>query len=91
MEQTRRPLSDFSTTELKAIAFDNIVELNQRENTLEFINKELASRAQNTQSKTKMDETNNTPATEEVIAGGEEATNTEAEVATEATGTEEVA
>jgi hypothetical protein len=77
MNKTQKDLSDI---ELKAIAYDEMTKIEKAHNILNIINQELASRAQNTQTKTKMgEETVVTPeVTEKVVETVEE---TVAEVA----------
>jgi hypothetical protein len=52
----QKNVQDFTDIELKAIAFDNLVQAEQCQNVIKTINNELASRAQNTQPKKPMDE-----------------------------------
>jgi len=87
----QKTIKDFSIIELKSIAYDELIKLEQAKSNIKIINQELASRAENTQTKPNMDETNITPAVEEATVSGEEVTTTEEEVVAEVAGTEEVA
>jgi len=50
-QQQQKSLNDFTTTELKALAFDFISSLELTQNNLRAINQELARRAQLPQNK----------------------------------------
>jgi len=52
----QKTLKDFSDTELKAICYDELAKLEQAQNNIKVINQELASRAQNTQPKSNMED-----------------------------------
>lgn len=75
-------LKDIPTNDLKALAYDNIAQLEQIQSNLKVINSELASRAQNTQTQPTMEE--NTPAVEETTETAPEMEATEETVETTA-------
>lgn len=45
MEQTEKKLSEFTTTELKSIAYDQLAQIEVAQNNLRNINAELVRRA----------------------------------------------
>lgn len=67
-----RQLKDFTITELKAIMYDNIKEMQKLTNTGRLVENELASRAKKAQEETHMDETTNDVVVEEVVEATEE-------------------
>jgi hypothetical protein len=83
-----KQLKDYTETELKATAYDQLVVLEQAQTNIKVINQELASRAQNTQTKTNMDENKIETSTTESEVVAEEVMETTVEDTTEVTGEE---
>jgi len=73
----QKQLKDFTEVELKAIAYDNLVQLEQAQKNIKVINDELNSRTQNAQPNKFMEETLNETTGTEIIEETAEVTGTE--------------